>query len=128
MSTKILVVDDEKSLVFHLRRVLQLEFPGAEVDAAFSGEEALSRMADSPYDLIIADYRMPGFDGLELIKGVRYVDSRVPIVLVTGYGSESLRKEAARLGVTRYVDKPFEIADLLEILAGLLSQQRDADE
>jgi DNA-binding response OmpR family regulator len=121
MGVRILIVDDEKHLVQYLGQVLLLEFPGSSVDAAYSGEEALSRLAESSYDLIIADLRMPGFDGLELIKGVRYLDPHVPIVLMTGYGSESIQKQASKLGVNRYVDKPFEVRDLLVEVRQLLS-------
>jgi CheY-like chemotaxis protein len=120
MNANILIVDDEKQLVYYLRQALMLEFPGSQVDMAHSGEEALSQLAHSSYDLILADLRMPGFDGLELIKGVRYLDADVPIILMTGYGSESLRQEAARLGVNHYVDKPFDVHDLLSVVHQLL--------
>ena len=113
MGARILVVDDEQNLVHFLRQVLVLEFPGSSVDGAYSGEEALSCLAEGHYDLIIADLRMPGFDGLQLIQGVRYLDPRVPIILMTGYGSESLREQAMGLGVNCYVDKPFQVQDLL---------------
>ena len=95
------------------------QFPGNQVDAAYSGEEALSLLADTSYDLIIADYRMPGFSGLDLIKGVRYLDGYVPIILITGYGSDDVRAEAQKLGVNYYVEKPFDVEDLLG-KAGLL--------
>lgn len=119
MCAKILVVDDEEALVLGLRQALMLEFPGNQVDAAYSGEEALSLLADTSYDLIIADYRMPGFSGLDLIKGVRYLDGYVPIILITGYGSDDVRAEAQKLGVNYYVEKPFDVEDLLG-KAGLL--------
>jgi CheY-like chemotaxis protein len=116
MEPKILIVDDEKGLVFVLRKALLLEFPVASVDMAYSGEEGLSRLASSSYDLIIADFRMPGFDGLELVKGVRYLDRQVPIVLITGYGSQAVREEAGRLGANYYFDKPFDVGDLLAVV------------
>jgi two-component system C4-dicarboxylate transport response regulator DctD len=127
MDARILIVDDERSLVHFLRQVLLQEFPGSSVDAAYSGEEALSRLAEGSYDLMMADLRMPGFDGLALIQGVRYLDPDVPIVLMTGYGSESLRRKAARLGVNHYIEKPFEVEDLLAIVRRLLSRRRQAD-
>lgn len=120
MTHRILIVDDEKQLVYYLRQTLSLELPDSAVDAAYSGEEALSRLAAQQYDLILADLRMPGFDGLELIKGVRYVDAGVPIVLMTGYGSGSVEREAARLGVSHYVDKPFSIPELMQVVQELL--------
>ena len=126
MCAKILVVDDEEALVLGLRQALMLGFPGNQVDAAYSGEEALSLLADASYDLIIADYRMPGFSGLELIKGVRYLDGYVPIILITGYGSDEVRAEAQKLGVNYYIEKPFDVEDLLGKAATLLPDQEPA--
>jgi YesN/AraC family two-component response regulator len=126
MGARILIVDDEKHLVHNLRQVFLLEFPGCCVDAALSGEEALSCLAEASYDLILADLRMPGFDGLELIKGVRYLDPHVAVILMTGYGSASLRRDAASLGVDRYIDKPFDVKDLLQQVGQLLSDLEGA--
>jgi DNA-binding NtrC family response regulator len=123
MQQRILLVDDEKQLVHTLRQTLLIELPGSHIDAAYSGEEALSKLADAAYHLIIADLRMPGFDGLELIKGVRYLDASVPIILMTGYGSQGVAHEAARLGVNHYVDKPFDVPGLLAIIRQLLPQE-----
>ncbi len=123
MGAKILIVDDEKTLVHSLRQTLLLEFPGSQVDVAYSGEEGLSQLAERTYDLLIADLRMPGFDGLDLIKGVRYLDPRVPIVLMTGYGSESVQEEAAQMGVNHYVDKPFEVHDMIVAVRRLLADR-----
>ncbi len=120
MGDAILIVDDEKSLVHVLRQTLELQFPEARIDTAYSGEEGMSCLAERPYDLIIADLRMPGFDGLELIKGVRYLDGEMPIILVTGYGSTELRSEARRLGVDYYFDKPFNVTELLSAAEELL--------
>ncbi|MBN1660446.1 MAG: response regulator [Anaerolineae bacterium] len=123
MPKRILIVDDEKQLVHTLRQMLLLELPGSKIDAAYSGEEALSKLADGPYDLIVADLRMPGFDGLELIKGVRYLDGAVPIILMTGYGSQGVAHEAARLGVDHYVAKPFNVREMMEIIHQLLARE-----
>ena len=121
MRARVLIVDDEKRLAYSLGQTLQLDLPECQVETAYSGEEALSSLASHAYDLIIADVRMPGISGLELIKGLRYLDAEVPIVLMTGYGSASLRKEAAALGVDHYIDKPFDIDELLSTVGQLLS-------
>jgi CheY-like chemotaxis protein len=120
MKPRILIVDDERHLVGSLQQTLQLDFPGGIVDAAYSGEEALSRLAECTYDLILADLRMPGFDGLELIRGVRYLSPDVPIVLMTGYGSDLIRDEASELGVNDYVEKPFDVSALMQVVKDLL--------
>ena len=127
MSARVLIVDDEKRLAYSLGQTLQLDFPECRVDMAYSGEEALSSLASNAYDLIIADVRMPGVSGMELIKGVRYLDAEVPIIIMTGYGSASLREEAATLGVDHYIDKPFDIDDLLSTVSQLLPGEEEPD-
>ena len=122
MKPKILIVDDERHLVRSLQQTLRLEFPEGLVDAAYSGEEGLSRLAECTYDLILADLRMPGFDGLELIRGVRYLSPDVPIVLMTGYGSDLIKDEAGELGVDHYVEKPFDVSTLMQIAKDLLKE------
>jgi DNA-binding response OmpR family regulator len=121
MDARILIVDDEEALAYSMQQALQAEFPGVLVELGYSGEEGLSRMAEANYDLIIADLRMPGFNGLELVKGVRYLDRQVPIVLVTGFGSETVRLEAERLGANWYLEKPFNIVDLVSAVKKCLS-------
>ena len=127
MCARVLIVDDEKRLANSLGQTLQLDFPGCQVDTAFSGEEALSSLASNTYDLIIADARMPGISGMDLIKGVRYLDADVPIILMTGYGSASLRQEAANLGVDYYIDKPFDVNHLLSTVSHLLPDKEVRD-
>jgi DNA-binding response OmpR family regulator len=126
MDQRVLIVDDDESLCFLLRQALLQEFPDSQVDVAHSGEEGLSRLAESSYDLIIADIRMPGLDGLGLISAVRYLDASVPVIIMTGYGTESIRSEAASLAVQHYVDKPLRTADLLQVVHNLLSDQQAA--
>jgi DNA-binding NtrC family response regulator len=126
MSANILIVDDEKQLVYYLKQTLHLELDDVRVDTAYSGEEALSQLAGASYDLILADLRMPGFDGLELIKGVRYLDPDVPIVLMTGFGSRALQHQAKQMGVNHYVDKPFDIQEIMTVVNDLLESRHDA--
>ena len=127
MNARVLIVDDEKRLAQSLSATLQLDYPDCQTDTAFSGEEALSALASKTYDLIIADVRMPGISGLDLIKGVRYLDAKVPIILMTGYGSASLRQQAATLGVNHYLDKPFDADDLLRMVSKLLPGEGSPD-
>jgi len=127
MNAKVLIVDDEERLAYSLGQTLQLEFPECQADTATSGEEALSSLANKSYDLIIADVRMPGVSGMELIKGVRYLDAEVPIILMTGYGSDSLRWEAAALGVDHYIDKPFDLDDLISTVSRFLCGRGELD-
>ena len=127
MDVRILIVDDERALVSLLEQILMLDYPDALVDGVFSGEEALSHLAGSSYDLIIADLRMPGFDGLDLVKGVRYLDSTVPIVLMTAYGSNAVREQALALGVNCYLDKPFDVDEILTAVRTCLATRERVD-
>ena len=124
MTAQILIVDDEKDLAYFLKEALRLRFPDVDVDLAYSGEEALSRLAVHLYDLIIADYRMPGFSGLDLIKGVRYLDQRTSIILMTAYGSAELGQEVKKLGIARYFAKPFDMDDMLSAVSQILSDSK----
>jgi len=120
MTARILIVDDEENLVYFLRQALLYRFPNGTVDAAYSGEEGLSWLAVNHYSLIIADYRMPGFSGLELVKGVRYLDPSTPIILMTAYGSDELWQQAQGLGVARCFSKPFDMEEMLAAVGQLV--------
>lgn len=121
MTVRILIVDDEENLVYFLKQALLLQYPDGRVDTAYSGEEGMSRLAVNTYDLIIADYRMPGFSGLDLVQGVRYLDPHTSIILMTAYGSEELGQKAEGLGVARYFSKPFDLDEMLAAVSHLLS-------
>ena len=127
MTTRVLIVDDERRLARSMGQALQLGFSGCDVDTAYSGEEALSLLASRNYDLIIADVHMPGVSGVELVRGIRYLDGKVPIVLMTGYGTTSLRSEAVALGVDHYIDKPFDMNDLISMIRELLLICEESD-
>ena len=120
MCARVLIVDDEKRLAKTLGQTLQLYFSDCQVDTASSGEEALGSLGSNAYDLIIADVHMPGVSGMDLIKDLRMLDAQIPIILMTGYGSASLREEAANLGVDHCIDKPFGVNDLISKVGALL--------
>jgi len=123
MEARILIVDDEQALVRLLEQILLLNYPDAVVDGAYSGEEALSYLALGTYDLIVADLRMPGLDGLDLVKDVRHLDPSVPVVLMTAYGSSLVRQEALNLGVACYLSKPFGTDEFLQVVQDCLTGQ-----
>src|SRR5262252_4474543 len=106
----ILVVDDEPQITRVLKTTLSSQ--GYGVRSASDGEEALNEMKHWPPDLIITDLRMPGIDGLELCRRVR-VDSRVPIIVLSVKGEESIKVQALDAGADDYVTKPFSVNELL---------------
>jgi excisionase family DNA binding protein len=115
---RVLVVDDEAGIRDLLSKTLALaEY---DVDTAVDGANALDRMRVFAYDLLIADLRMPDMDGLTLIRHAKRMRPELPVVIVTGFPSESSAIEAVNLGVTGYLTKPFRVPQVLEKAAKAL--------
>src|SRR5215469_16396488 len=106
----ILVVADEPQITRVLKTTLSSQ--GYGVRSAANGEEALHEMKNWSPDLLITDLRMPGIDGLELCRRVR-VDSRIPIIVLSVKGEESIKVQALDAGADDYVTKPFSVNELL---------------
>lgn len=115
---RVLVVDDEASIRELLSKTLALE--KYEVDTAGDGAAALDRMRASAYDLMIADLKMPGMDGLTLIRQARRLKADLRIIIITGFSTESSAIEAVNLGVDGYLTKPFRIPQVLSAAAKAL--------
>ncbi|MEQ1727833.1 MAG: response regulator [Vicinamibacterales bacterium] len=117
---RILVVDDEASIRELLAKTLALaEY---DVDVAADGRIALERMRVHPYDLLITDLKMPGVDGMSVIREAKRYNASLPIIIITGYSSESAAIEALNLGVSGYLTKPFRIPEVLETAARALGE------
>lgn len=115
---RVLVVDDEASIRDLLAKTLALaEY---EVDTAADAASALSRVREAEYDLLIADLRMPGMDGLTLIRQVKKLRAELPVIIITGFSSEASAIEAVNLGVAGYLRKPFRVPEVLAAAAKAL--------
>ena len=101
---KVLVVDDEAVVGQSFNRVLTDK--GYEVSTALSGEEALKKVGSDGYDLVFTDIKMPGMDGLEVAKRVKEMNPWLPVVVVTGYGTEANEAQAEEIGVSGFLHKP----------------------
>lgn len=101
---RVLVIDDDPVVGKSFDRVLTPK--GYAVIAASSGEEALAKLANETYDVVYTDIRMPGMDGLEVARRIKAVRPWLPVVIVTGYGTEANEAEARELGVTGFLHKP----------------------
>jgi len=108
---RVLVVDDEASIRDLLSKTLALaEY---DVDTAPDGTTALDRMRAFSYDLLIADLKMPGMDGLTLIRQAKRIKADLPIIIITGFSTEASAIEAVNLGVAGYLTKPFRVPQVL---------------
>ena len=117
---RILVVDDEESIRELLSKTLALA--DYEVDLAPDGRTALDRMRLISYDLLITDLRMPGVDGLTVIREARRLKGDLPVIIITGYSSEASAIEAINLGVQGYLTKPFRVPRVLAAAAKALGE------
>ena len=116
---RVLLVDDEPSSLDLLTKMLASHYAiVSATDAA--GVLEMLRGNPAAYDVLISDLNMPGMDGLALIREVRRVSTRLPIVIVTGFSTESSAIEAVNLGVAGYLTKPFRVPQVLAAAAKAL--------
>jgi excisionase family DNA binding protein len=117
---RILVVDDEAGIRELLSKTLALaEY---DVDLAPDGRAALEKLRLYQYDLLITDLKMPGVDGLTVIRETRGFRPDLPIVIITGYSTEASAIEAINLGVVGYLTKPFRVPKVLSVAAKALGE------
>ncbi len=117
---RVLVVDDEASIRELLSKTLALaEY---EVDTAPDGRAAIDRLRLGHYDLLIADLKMPGLDGLSLIREAKRLKADLPVIIITGFSTESSAIEAVNLGVAGYLTKPFRVPQVLAAAARALGE------
>ena len=117
---RVLVVDDEASIRELLSKTLALaEY---DVDTAPDGRAAIERLRLGSYDLMIADLKMPGLDGLSLIREAKRLKTELPVIIITGFSTKSSAIEAVNLGVAGYLTKPFRVPQVLAAAARALGE------
>jgi FixJ family two-component response regulator len=116
----VLIVDDEKNI--RLTLSLALEKLNLQVDTAVNGEEALGKLAEKSYAVMLLDLRMPGIDGMEVLRRVSELKPEVKVVIITAYGSIEAAVEAMKLGAVDFLQKPFDADDVRELVTSLLDQ------
>jgi CheY-like chemotaxis protein len=117
----VLVVDDEEVVHASLRKVLSRR--GYQVEAVFSAQEGLERLAERRFDLVITDLMMPEMNGIELMKALRARKVQAPVIMITGYPTIRTAVQAMRLGARDYVSKPFTRKELLGPVTRALRQE-----
>jgi DNA-binding NtrC family response regulator len=120
MTASILVVDDESTIQEAIGSALRED--GYQVDTADSGEEALRRLAQQEFDVVLSDLKMPGLTGLDVLEQSRALNPRVGVILMTGYATVETAIEALRRGAGDYLLKPFELDALRLAVERVLRQ------
>ncbi len=119
---RILAVDDEAVVLDSFRRILVLE--GFNVDTVETGPEALGLVQRHDYDFVFTDLKMPGMDGVEVVKAVKHLRPDLDVVVVTGYGTIETAVETMQHGACEFVQKPFTAEELAEFVRKLLIKRQ----
>ena len=115
---KILLIDDDEWIRDSMGAFFESE--GCFFRAVETAEAGMAALQDQAYDIIISDYRLPGMDGMGFFRRIRSAHAGAIKILVTAYGDDQLVEEAAAVGVSDYIRKPFDMQDLENSLARLM--------
>jgi CheY-like chemotaxis protein len=114
MAQRVLVVDDEEDILWSLQEELSRE--GIEVLTATNGKEALKVLQKEPVDFLIADIRMPDMSGVDLLLKAKEKFPELKVIVMTAYGSEAIKEEVLTKGAIRYLEKPFDLEEVISLL------------
>ncbi len=121
--SKLLLIDDETDVQYSFQRIF--DSPEIELTTASSGEEGLRVIPKLKPDLVLMDIRMGGINGLETLRRIRQLDSKLLVILMTAYGTTQTAIEAMKLGAYDYLLKPFDVVKLKEIVSNALKAAQD---
>ena len=117
----VLLIEDDPNVRLGCEQAMQLA--GIPVDAVATAEEAQHRLtADFP-GIVVTDMRLPGMDGMALLRWVNQLDPNLPVIIITGHGDVTLAVEAMRSGAYDFMQKPFSTADLVEVVRRALEKR-----
>ena len=111
---KVLLVDDEQEFIETLSE--RLEMRDMEAKLALDGEQALAAVQDDEPDVILLDLKMPGMDGMEVLRRIKKAYPHVQVVMLTGHGTDKDEEQALRLGAYAYLQKPVDLERLVTTL------------
>jgi len=120
---RVLVVDDEEDMLWMLQRNLNKGMPDVEILSAGSGEEALAVLSDKSVELVITDINMPGMNGLDLLIEINNRYPETGVIIMTAYPSSAYEREAMMSGSLRFIEKPFDIKEMREIVKDILKNK-----
>src|SRR5258706_9442312 len=121
--SKLLLIDDEEDVLYSFRRIF--DSSEIEITTAASGEDGIKLIPKLKPDLVLMDIRMGGITGLETLRRIRQLDSKLLVILMTAYGTTQTAIEAMKLGAYDYLLKPFQVPKIKEIIVNALKSARD---
>jgi DNA-binding response OmpR family regulator len=125
MAIRVLVVDDEEDFLEAL--VTRLELRGMDVRGVTSGDEALETLAERSFDVVVLDIKMPGMDGIDVLRAIRREHAGTAVLVLTGHASQELSEEGRSLGAFDYLIKPVKLEKILERIASAAGGDANGD-
>ncbi len=119
---KVLIVDDDETLLQLLTETVQTM--GCIAGSACSGHEALKLLRKEKYDIVVSDLKMPGMDGLELLREIKELDKDIVVIIVTGYATLETAVKAIERGAYDYIAKPFRLDELMVVIKNACERLR----
>lgn len=121
----VLIVDDEKNIRLTLSQAL--EPLGLPVEAAVNGEEALARLKERPFSLVLLDLKLPGLGGMEVLRRVREARPDIRVIIITAYGTVESAVEAMKLGAVDFLQKPFAPKEIRALVQQVMDRGKLAE-
>jgi len=121
-SKAVLIVDDERNIRLTLSQ--SLEALEVETDTAANGEEALTKLGERDFGLMMLDLKMPGMDGMDVLRNVREIRPDIRVIIITAYGTIESAIEAMKLGAVDFIQKPFAPAEIRELVTRVLDREK----
>ena len=122
---RILFVDDDQDILTMVNQYLEMQ--GYDITTVNSGMKALDLIKDQEIDVVFTDYKMPEFNGLELLAAIKQYKPEIEVIIVTGYGSMESAIQAMKFGSYDYLQKPFKLDHLKLIIDRIIEEKRVKD-
>ena len=119
---RIMIIEDDEEMRSLLKDFFEGE--GFETDSVSSGVDALGKLSKDNFDLVITDIRMPGLTGLDILPRIRKLNPETPIIVMTTYGSEDVRRRAFERGATIYLEKPIHLNKLRSVIREMVLRKK----
>jgi DNA-binding NtrC family response regulator len=119
---RIMIIEDDEEMRSVLKDFFEEE--GFEIDSASNGVDALRILSKDHFDLIITDIRMPGLTGLDILPRIKSLEPETPIVVITAYGGDDVRRRSIERGATTYLEKPIRLSHLRTLVREVVSRRQ----
>ncbi|MCL4477673.1 MAG: response regulator [Deltaproteobacteria bacterium] len=114
--TKILIIDDEVYFANNISKLLNANDRSLEVFAVYSAEEAVEQLEKAQFDIVVTDIKMPKMDGISLVEIIKKKYPQTVVIVMTAYGSKEVMESAFNIGSLLYIEKPFKVEKLENLI------------